>query len=151
MRIHHIALWTPDLERLKNFYLTHFPARAGEKYENSTKGYASYFLYFSDGASIEIMQRADIPPSPVDPPAQVYGYAHLSIAVGSEEEVNRLAGKPRFGWVPAGGWPPPHGRRLLRSCCAGSRWQPAGAERRRMSQLLIAMAGLPGTGKSTLA
>ncbi len=25
------------------------------------------------------------------PPAQVCGYAHLSIAVGSEEEVNRLA------------------------------------------------------------
>ena len=70
MRIHHIALWTPDLGRLKNFYLTHFPARAGEKYENPTKGYASYFLYFDDGASIEIMQRADIPASPVDPLAQ---------------------------------------------------------------------------------
>ena len=31
MRIHHIALWTPDLGRLKDFYLTHFPARCRGK------------------------------------------------------------------------------------------------------------------------
>jgi lactoylglutathione lyase len=91
MRIHHIAIWTADLERLKNFYLTYLPARAGDKYENPAKGYVSYFLYFDDGASIEIMQKSGIPPSPVDSPAQVCGYAHLSIAVGAEEEVNRLA------------------------------------------------------------
>ena len=58
MRIHHIALWTPDLERLKRFLPSHFPARCGERYENPAKGYSSYFLYFDDGASIEIMQRA---------------------------------------------------------------------------------------------
>jgi lactoylglutathione lyase len=91
MRIHHIALWTPDLGRLKNFYLTHFPARAGEKYENPTKGYASYFLYFDDGASIEIMQKTGIPVSPVDPLVQAVGYTHLSLAVGSHEEVDRRA------------------------------------------------------------
>ena len=93
MRIHHIAIWTPDLERLRDFYLHYFPASCGEKYENPAKGYSSYFLYFDDGASIEIMQRADIPPAPADPPAQVCGYAHLSIAVGSEEGVKQLAAK----------------------------------------------------------
>ena len=91
MRIHHIAIWTPDLERLRDFYLRYFSARAGERYENPAKGYSSYFLYFDDGASIEIMQRADIPPSGVDPLVQATGYSHLSLAVGSKEEVDRLS------------------------------------------------------------
>lgn len=93
MRIHHIAIWTPDLERLRDFYIKYFSARCGEKYENPAKGYASYFLYFDDGASIEIMQRADIPPSPVDAIIQATGYTHLSLAVGSVEEVERLTAR----------------------------------------------------------
>ena len=50
MRIEHIAIWTQDLERLKTFYETHFAAAANEKYINPTKGFASYFLTFADGA-----------------------------------------------------------------------------------------------------
>jgi len=91
MRIHHIAIWTPDLERLRDFYTRHFSARCGEKYENPVKGYASYFLYFDDGASIEIMQRGDIPATPLPPGQRAGGYTHLSLAVGSEVEVDRLA------------------------------------------------------------
>jgi lactoylglutathione lyase len=91
MRIHHIAIWTPDLDRLRDFYARHFSARCGEKYENPAKGYASYFLYFDDGASIEIMQRGDIPAAPLLPGQQASGYTHLSLAVGSEAEVDQLA------------------------------------------------------------
>jgi lactoylglutathione lyase len=91
MRIHHIAIWTGDLERLRSFYQMYFSAHCGKKYENPAKGYSSYFLYFDDGASIEIMQREDIPVSQLAPGQQVVGYTHLSLAVGSEEEVNRLA------------------------------------------------------------
>jgi catechol 2,3-dioxygenase-like lactoylglutathione lyase family enzyme len=32
MQIEHVALWTDDLERLKEFYVRYFGARAGEKY-----------------------------------------------------------------------------------------------------------------------
>jgi lactoylglutathione lyase len=91
MRIHHIAIWTGDLERIRSFYEMYFSAHCGKKYENPAKGYSSYFLSFEDGASIEIMNRVDIPPSPVDSLTQAVGYTHLSLAVGSEEEVNRLA------------------------------------------------------------
>jgi lactoylglutathione lyase len=90
MRIHHFAIWTPDLDRLKGFYEKYFSARCGEKYSNPAKGYESYFLSFNDGSSIEIMHRADIPPSPVDPMTQATGYTHLSLAVGSVKEVDRL-------------------------------------------------------------
>ena len=38
MRIDHVALWTDDLERLRAFYVEHFDARAGERYENTGRG-----------------------------------------------------------------------------------------------------------------
>ncbi len=88
--IHHIALWTHDLERLKTFYETYFQAKAGEKYTNPAKKYGSYFLRFDSGAAIEIMHRPDIPPSKNDIDAQFQGYVHLSLAVGSSAEVERL-------------------------------------------------------------
>jgi lactoylglutathione lyase len=90
MHIHHIAIWTPDLERLKDFYCNYFSVRCREKYSNPAKGYESYFLSFDDGASIEIMCRADIPLSLVNPLTQATGYTHLSLAVGSKMEVDRL-------------------------------------------------------------
>ncbi len=90
MRIHHIAIWTHDTDRLIGFYKKFFSARCGEKYSNPAKGYESYFLSFDDGAIIEIMCRTDIPLSPVNPMTQATGYTHLSLAVGSVEEVDRL-------------------------------------------------------------
>jgi lactoylglutathione lyase len=89
-RIHHVALWTHDLERLKKFYTTYFGGRAREKYSNPLKKYESYFVKFDSGAAIEIMQRPDIPPSRNDIDAQFTGYIHLSLAVGSSAEVDRL-------------------------------------------------------------
>ncbi len=90
MHIHHVALWTHDLERLKEFYATYFGGRAGEKYVNPAKQYESYFVKFDSGAAIEIMQRPDIPLSRNDNNAQFTGYIHLSLAVGSNDEVDRL-------------------------------------------------------------
>ncbi len=39
MRIDHIALWTPDLDRCAHFYCNYFGAVAGAKYANSAKGF----------------------------------------------------------------------------------------------------------------
>jgi lactoylglutathione lyase len=61
--IDHIAIWTPDIERLKAFYEKYFQAEAGLKYTNPAKGFQSYFLSFSSCARIELMQKASIPAS----------------------------------------------------------------------------------------
>ena len=90
MHIHHVALWTQDLERLKKFYVTYFGGRVGEKYVNPAKQYESYFVKFDSGAAIEIMQRPNIPVNKKDIDAQFTGYIHLSLAVGSNAEVDRL-------------------------------------------------------------
>jgi len=38
MRIDHIALWTTDIERCKQFYVDYFGATAGAGYVNAKKG-----------------------------------------------------------------------------------------------------------------
>jgi lactoylglutathione lyase len=57
MQLTHIAIWTNELERSKDFYVKYFGGKSNEKYVNPKKGFASYFVTFEGGASLEIMQR----------------------------------------------------------------------------------------------
>jgi lactoylglutathione lyase len=94
VRVDHAALWTRDLERLREFYERYFGARAGPLYLSATRpGFASYFLTFPDGGSrLELMTLPDIVDRP-DAPAS--GYAHVAVAVGSPAEVEALAARMR--------------------------------------------------------
>lgn len=87
MYIDHIAIWTNNLERLKDFYLRYFNCKASDKYENIKKQFSSYFLSFQDGARIEIMKRYDINEISIK---EMLGLAHFAIVVGSKEEVDGL-------------------------------------------------------------
>ncbi len=60
MHIDHVAIWTRDLEKVKDFYVRYFSCTAGALYVNPIKKFSSYFLSFQDGARIEIMNRDDI-------------------------------------------------------------------------------------------
>lgn len=95
MHIEHIAIWTPDLERLKSFYETYFQAAAGRKYVNPQRGFESYFLTFASGARLEIMHRPAIPPAQDGAGLQAAGYAHLALSVGSPEAVEGLTARLR--------------------------------------------------------
>jgi len=55
MQLTHIALWTNHLERLRDFYVKYFNGKSNEKYVNSKKGFASYFVSFESGPALEIM------------------------------------------------------------------------------------------------
>lgn len=44
MTLEHVAIWTDDLERLKDFYVTYFGGTANDKYTNDKKRFSSYFL-----------------------------------------------------------------------------------------------------------
>ncbi len=90
MKIEHIAIWTTDLERLRAFYETYFGTTANQKYVNPRKGFSSYFLSFSSGARVELMQRADIKGVDKGLEEEVLGYAHFAIEVGDEAAVNKL-------------------------------------------------------------
>ena len=91
MRIGHAAIWTKDLERLKDFYVKYFNGTPGEKYINARKQFESYFISFEQGAKLEIMRN----PTVVDSGCgekQHAGYAHLAFSTGSRESVDNLTG-----------------------------------------------------------
>jgi lactoylglutathione lyase len=90
MHIEHVAVWSRDIERLKDFYVTYFGARAGKRYERPAEQYASYFLVFDDGARLELMQMPTIPASQNDPEKQFTGLIHLALSVGTELAVDAL-------------------------------------------------------------
>ena len=46
MKIDHIAIWTDDIETMRDFYLTYFDVTCGNKYVNPIKNFTSYFLSF---------------------------------------------------------------------------------------------------------
>lgn len=88
MRIEHIALYVNDLEAAKSFFERYFEARAGELYHNTTTGFRSYFLSFSDGARLEIMNKPEM--SDTEKPLARTGYIHLAFSVGSRDAVDAL-------------------------------------------------------------
>jgi lactoylglutathione lyase len=95
MHIEHVAIWTHDLERLKAFYEKYFQATAGAKYVNPAHQFESYFLTFSSGARLEIMQMPGVPPSKNDPAAQFTGYTHLALSLSSMAHVDALTARLR--------------------------------------------------------
>ncbi len=90
MKIEHIALWTKNLEVMREFYTHYFGAQAGAKYRNESKDFESYFLQFDEGARIELMHMPAIPDSSNDPLKQHIGIIHIAISVGSKERVSEL-------------------------------------------------------------
>jgi lactoylglutathione lyase len=97
MHIDHIAVWTPDPDRLLAFYSRHFAATAGLRYTNPRTGFESYFLSFESGARLEVM-RSPAVSTGADGPR--FGYAHLAVSVGSDEAVDRLTERLRVAGVP---------------------------------------------------
>lgn len=94
MRIDHLALWTPDLERLRAFYECYFDARSGPLYRSRTRpGFTSYFLAFPTGDSrLELMSLPESRGSSERAAAQ-RGLAHFAVAVGARRAVDALVAR----------------------------------------------------------
>ncbi|MCK5147110.1 VOC family protein [bacterium] len=95
MRIEHVAIWTDDLEKMRNFYQTYFNMKCGDKYENIIKGFSSYSLSFESGARIEIMERKDIL-NGSEEKGDVSGLTHIAISVGEKDIVDKLTERLRL-------------------------------------------------------
>ena len=90
MKIAHIAVWTSQLEALKDFYMENFSATANEKYERPDGSFASYFLTFSGGGKLEVMQIPDVNARPYQWDEQVVGYTHISVALPTRNDVDAM-------------------------------------------------------------
>ena len=117
MRIHHIALYVNDLEGARDFFQKYFEAKSNEMYHNATTGFRSYFLTFSDGARLEIMNK----PSMQDDQKALNrtGYIHLAFSVGRKENVDSLTAQMESdGWEVLSG-PRTTGDGYYESCILG--------------------------------
>ncbi|PWB55532.1 MAG: glyoxalase [Anaerolineales bacterium] len=90
MHIEHIAIWTNQLEQMREFYENYFQARAGKRYFNQTKQIASYFLNFSSSARLELMTHLIVPEADTLTGSQSRENFHIAISVGSEGAVDLL-------------------------------------------------------------
>ncbi len=93
--IEHIAIWTPDLERLRRFYETYFDGTANTKYVNPRKQFESYFLTFAGGARLELMHMPAVLPGRNNIEQQFTGYIHIAFSAGSRESVDVLTERLR--------------------------------------------------------
>ncbi|MBP1677651.1 MAG: acetyltransferase [Bacteroidetes bacterium] len=101
MKIAHIAIWTKDLEAMKDFYTRYFEGKSNVKYVNNSTLFESYFISFDDGATLELMQKQSVT-KPADTEEQL-GLTHMAFRLGSVEAVLSLTETLRSdGYVVAG-------------------------------------------------
>lgn len=92
MTLEHAAIWTNDLEKLKDYYCRYFGGVPNNRYTNEKKNFSSYFLTFAGGARLEIMTMTGIPANTNDTvQAQHLGLIHLAFGVNTIEEVDAKA------------------------------------------------------------
>lgn len=90
MRIEHIAIWTHDLEGMRNFYTHYFAAMSGSCYYNHSKEFRSYFLSFEGECRIELMEMPTVSNNKNDYRKHIKGIAHFAFKVGSRERVDHI-------------------------------------------------------------
>ena len=101
MILEHVAIWTYDLEGLKDYYIKYFDAVANEKYTNSDKQFESYFLSFESGARLELMKMPDIPSNSNDTVnTQHLGIIHLAFGLPTTLLVDQKAAQLRKDGYP---------------------------------------------------
>lgn len=89
MKIDHVAIWTSQIEELKNYYVKYFNGRANDKYINRERHFESYFVTFDSATRLEIMQMPDIPRNLNDTTEKQYlGFIHISFGMETMSMVN---------------------------------------------------------------
>ena len=95
MQIVHIAIWSENIEKLKDFYIEYFDCSAGEKYLNPKTGFESYFLVFDGEMRLELMQKPGIAKCVDIDRGLRSGLAHIAISAGSRGCVDALTERLR--------------------------------------------------------
>jgi len=89
MIIDHVAVWTNQLEILKDYYVKYFNGTANVKYLNKERHFESYFVKFDSGTRLELMQMPGIPENLGDTVDKQYlGYIHLAFGMKDMNMVN---------------------------------------------------------------
>lgn len=95
MIIEHVAIWTKQLEPMKDFYMRYFGGVPNDKYvsQKAHGTFVSYFLSFETGARLELMSIDNIRNSVIGD--AVAGLAHIAFGVADEDAVDALTAQMR--------------------------------------------------------
>ncbi len=92
MKIEHIAIVVSDLQRAKDFFCMYFGGVvSAQDYHNLCTGLHSCFVSFDGEARLELMMWESIPFVPAH--LQEKSYFHLSMSVGSKEQVDAMTAR----------------------------------------------------------
>lgn len=92
MTLEHVAIWTDNLEQLKEYYIKYFDGEANDKYINTSNQFESYFLTFKGGARLELMSMPGIPGNFNDTVNKQHkGIIHLAFGVDTMYQVDEKA------------------------------------------------------------
>ncbi len=105
MRLEHLALWTPRLETLRDFYVLHLGCTAGPLYVSATRPFRSCFLAFPGGGRLELMEQPGLEAAPATAASDRTGYAHFALTLGGEEAVRTATERLRAAGVRVVGEP----------------------------------------------
>lgn len=117
MKIEHIALYVQDLEAARDFFVKYFDGSSNTLYHNQKTGFRSYFISFSDGARLELMNKPSL--NPHAEPNTETGYAHIAFSVGSKEAVDTLTERLRGDGYTVYSGPRVTGDGYYESCVVG--------------------------------
>lgn len=94
VRIAHVALWTRQLDAQVAFWREFFQAQPNDRYVSRNRpGFASHFLRFADGATLELMTVPSLEDGAAG--SEAVGWAHVALCVGPPHEVDRMADMAR--------------------------------------------------------
>ncbi len=102
LRVHHIALWVADLERMRAFYVGVLGGTSGPVYENPRTGFRSCFVSFTD-CRLELMWQEGRHQTTAEGAA--LGFAHIAMSAGTPAEVDALVADLRASGVAVVGEP----------------------------------------------
>ena len=92
MKLEHVAIWTDQLEHLREYYCKYYGGKSNTKYHNKKKQFYSYFLSFESGARLELMTMPNIPKNQNDRVNKQHkGIIHLAFGAKNKEEVDAKA------------------------------------------------------------
>ena len=103
--IEHIAIWTRQLEQMKDFYVNYFAGAANQKYVSPrAEGvvFESYFISFKGNARLELMQMSTVPEGPG---RQSLGFSHIAFGLESEQAVHDLVQRFKIDGLEIAGEP----------------------------------------------
>ncbi len=92
--LEHVAIWTRNLEEMRDFYCSFFNGQAGEKYQSNSEfnaPFESYFLGFGTGCRLELMKMPTIPDGINANGHEAIGITHIAFSVETRGEVDALA------------------------------------------------------------